>query len=123
MDVKTRILELRAEIEKHNKQYYELDDPVISDADYDRRFRELQALEAAYPEYLTLDSPTQRVGGAPLKMFTQVKHTVPMLSIHTEILPIYPIVSAQCLPTVRRRPPYAAQALFELRMPRRPEGL
>lgn len=79
-----RARELRAELEKHNYQYYVLDAPEISDADYDRLFRELQALEAANPELRSADSPTQRVGGMALDVFRPVRHAVPMLSIRTE---------------------------------------
>ena len=75
---------LRAEIERHNHAYYVLDRPTIPDAEYDTLFRELQALEAAHPELVTPDSPTQRVGGAPLPQFAAVRHVVPMLSIRTE---------------------------------------
>ena len=84
MNVSERARELRAEIEKHNHQYYVLDTPLISDADYDRLFRELQALEGEHPELLTPDSPTQRVGGQALDTFKPVRHAVPMLSIRTE---------------------------------------
>ncbi|MFA7240940.1 MAG: NAD-dependent DNA ligase LigA [Sulfuricellaceae bacterium] len=73
---------LRKEIERHNHLYHVLDAPEIPDAEYDRLFRELQALEAAYPELATPDSPTQRVGAAPLKAFSQVVHRVPMLSLN-----------------------------------------
>ena len=79
-----RIRELRAEIEGHDYRYYVLDDPLIPDAEYDRLFRELQALEAAHPELVTPDSPTQRVGGKALETFAAVRHAVPMLSIRTE---------------------------------------
>ena len=79
-----RAHELRSEIEKHNHQYYVLDAPLVPDAEYDRLFRELQALEAEHPELLTADSPTQRVGGKALEMFMPVRHVVPMLSIRTE---------------------------------------
>ena len=65
-------------------RYYTLDDPSIPDAEYDRLFRELQSLEEAHPELQTPDSPTQRVGGAPLAAFALVRHAVPMLSIRTE---------------------------------------
>jgi DNA ligase (NAD+) len=75
---------LRAELERHNHAYYVRDAPTIPDAEYDRLFRELQGLEAEYPELLTPDSPTQRVGGRPLPQFEPVEHSVPMLSIHTE---------------------------------------
>jgi len=73
---------LRAEIERHNHLYYVLDAPQIPDAEYDRLFRELQALEAQYPELAAPDSPTQRVGAPPLKAFSQVIHRVPMLSLN-----------------------------------------
>ncbi|MCX8087394.1 MAG: NAD-dependent DNA ligase LigA [Rhodocyclaceae bacterium] len=73
---------LRAEIERHNHAYYVLDAPTIPDAEYDKLFRELQELEAAHPELATPDSPTQRVGGAPLPAFRQVAHAVPMLSLN-----------------------------------------
>jgi DNA ligase (NAD+) len=79
-----RAAQLRAQIEQHNRAYYELDAPTIPDAEYDRLFRELQALEQAHPELLTADSPTRRVGGAPLAHFNPVRHAVPMLSIRTE---------------------------------------
>jgi DNA ligase (NAD+) len=76
-----RITKLRNEIAFHDHLYYVLDAPVLPDADYDAMYRELQALEAAHPELLTPESPTQRVSGAPLAAFEQVTHTVPMLSI------------------------------------------
>ncbi|MCM8626737.1 NAD-dependent DNA ligase LigA [Accumulibacter sp.] len=73
---------LRAEIEQHNYRYYVLDAPSISDAEYDRLFRELQQIEAEHPELLTEDSPTQRVGAAPLADFAPVTHALPMLSLN-----------------------------------------
>jgi DNA ligase (NAD+) len=76
--------QLRWALQHHGRAYYTLDAPEIPDAEYDRLFRELQALEAAHPELRTPDSPTQRVGGAVLDAFAQVKHRVPMLSIRTE---------------------------------------
>ncbi|HZE61988.1 MAG TPA: NAD-dependent DNA ligase LigA [Burkholderiales bacterium] len=79
-----RVAALRAEIERHNRLYYVDDTPEITDAEYDRLFRELQALEAAHPELATPDSPTQRVGGAPAKGLAPVRHELPMLSIRTE---------------------------------------
>ena len=82
MDAVTRVAQLRAELNKYNYRYYELDDPAISDAEYDQLFRELQSLETNHPELLTADSPTQRVGGAPLKSFPQVQHRTPMLSLN-----------------------------------------
>jgi DNA ligase (NAD+) len=75
---------LRRELEQHNHAYYVLDAPTVPDAEYDLLFRELQAIEAAHPQLLTADSPTQRVGGKPLPEFAPVRHAVPMLSIRTE---------------------------------------
>ena len=77
-----RIARLRAEIEQHNHLYYVLDAPVIPDAEYDKLFRELQSLEVLHPELQTIDSPTQRVGGVPLKSFAEVQHSTPMLSLN-----------------------------------------
>ena len=79
-----RIQALRRQLHHHAHRYYVLDQPEIPDAEYDRLFRELQALEAARPELLTADSPTQRVGGKPLGQFASVRHAVPMRSIRTE---------------------------------------
>jgi DNA ligase (NAD+) len=75
------IAQLRAEIQHHNYQYYALDDPQIPDAEYDRLLRRLQELENAYPEFITPESPTQRVGSAPLTEFATVAHELPMLSL------------------------------------------
>jgi len=72
---------LRAEIERHNYRYYVLDAPSIPDADYDQMLRELQQIEQSYPQLITADSPTQRVGAAPLKAFAQITHSIPMLSL------------------------------------------
>ncbi|HEY2988488.1 MAG TPA: NAD-dependent DNA ligase LigA [Candidatus Binatia bacterium] len=80
--VKKEILHLRAEIEKHNRQYHVLDDPLVSDAEYDRLFRKLLELEQEHPEFASADSPTQRVGAAPLEKFATVRHTLPMLSLN-----------------------------------------
>lgn len=77
----TRILELRAELDQHNYRYHVLDEPSIPDAEYDRLYHELKALEAEHPELVTSDSPTQRVGSAALSAFTQVRHEIPMLSL------------------------------------------
>ncbi|MGY2201355.1 NAD-dependent DNA ligase LigA [Pseudomonas gingeri] len=77
----TRILELRAELDQHNYRYHVLDEPSIPDAEYDRLFHELKALEAEHPELVSADSPTQRVGSAALSAFTQVRHEIPMLSL------------------------------------------
>ena len=76
-----RIAHLRSEIDAHNYRYYVLDEPSVPDAEYDRLFNELKALEAEHPELVTPDSPTQRVGGAALAAFGQVRHEVPMLSL------------------------------------------
>ncbi|MDB5814861.1 MAG: ligase, NAD-dependent [Rhodocyclales bacterium] len=75
---------LRAELTRYAEAYYTHDAPLVPDAEYDRLFRELQAIENEHPELLTLDSPTQRVGAAPLKSLAPVRHRVPMLSIQTE---------------------------------------
>jgi DNA ligase (NAD+) len=80
-DARARVRELREAIEQHNYRYYVLDDPLIPDSEYDRLMRELQALEAAHPELVTADSPTQRVGGAPSATFEEVEHSLPMLSL------------------------------------------
>ncbi|HIL93632.1 MAG TPA: NAD-dependent DNA ligase LigA, partial [Cycloclasticus sp.] len=73
--------QLRGEINQHNQNYYQYDAPQIPDANYDELLRELQALEAANPELLSDDSPTQRVGSAALASFQQVQHQIPMLSL------------------------------------------
>ena len=83
-DPAARAAELRALLQHHAHRYYVLDAPEIPDAEYDRLFQELQAIEAAQPELLTPDSPTQRVIGQVLPGLVPVKHTVPMLSIRTE---------------------------------------
>lgn len=80
-EVRREIAELRDQIHYHNYRYYVLDDPVISDAEYDRLFRRLLELEAQYPELVTPDSPSQRVGGAVLPGFEEVRHVHPMLSL------------------------------------------
>jgi DNA ligase (NAD+) len=78
---KKRIEKLREEINFHNYRYYVLDDPVISDAEYDRLMRELEGLEKEYAHLITPNSPTQRVGAPPLDKFEEVRHAVPMLSL------------------------------------------
>ena len=80
-DIRSKIDQLRAELEEHNRRYYEQAAPTISDADYDVLFRELRDLEEAHPEFQSLDSPTQRVGGKSLDGFAKVAHRVPMLSL------------------------------------------
>jgi len=83
-EVVRRVDKLREEIRFHDYRYYVLDLPAIPDAEYDKLFRELQALETQHPELVAPDSPTQRIGGRPLDMFQPVRHAVPMLSIRTE---------------------------------------
>ena len=80
----SRAGQLRGQINAHAHNYYVLDAPQIPDAEYDKLFAELQALEAAHPQLQSLDSPTQRVGGKALAQFASVRHKVPMLSIRTE---------------------------------------
>lgn len=80
-DVIKRVTRLRSEINEHNYRYYILDEPAIPDAEYDRLLRELQAIETQYPQLITSDSPTQRVGATPTRAFKEVKHDVPMLSL------------------------------------------
>lgn len=73
---------LKLELNRHDYAYHVLNNPIIPDAEYDKMFRELVALEQAHPDLLTSDSPTQRVGGKPLPQFEQVRHSVPMLSLN-----------------------------------------
>ncbi len=80
-DVRQRLQSLRQELNLHAHRYYVLDDPILADAEYDRLFQELLALEQQHPELITADSPSQRVGGAPLAQFRTVPHTIPMLSL------------------------------------------
>lgn len=78
---KKKIERLRKKIHHHNYQYYVLNEPIISDYQYDQLYKELEELERLFPELITSDSPTQRIGGKPLKEFKTVKHTVKMLSL------------------------------------------
>jgi DNA ligase (NAD+) len=82
-----RVDALRVELEHHSRQYHVLDAPEITDAEYDRLFRELVDLESAYPELQTLESPTQRVGGEPAANFTKVQHRTAMLSLNNAFGP------------------------------------
>ena len=84
IDLEAKVAALRAQLNQWAHQYYVLDEPTVPDAEYDRVFRELQALEAAHPHLITPDSPTQRVIGAVMEGLAPVRHVVPMLSIHTE---------------------------------------
>ena len=81
-DWRSRVNWLHFQLHHHAHAYYVLDQPTIPDAEYDKLFRELEQLESAHPEIISVDSPTQRVGGAPLPHFDQVQHAVPMLSIN-----------------------------------------
>jgi DNA ligase (NAD+) len=81
VEVVSRVNQLREEINYHNYRYYVLDDPVVSDAEFDRLLQELTRLEEQYPELVTSDSPTQRVGAKPLEKFETVRHRQPMLSL------------------------------------------
>jgi DNA ligase (NAD+) len=76
-----RARELREQLEHHNYRYHVLDDPEVSDAQYDRLMRELKALEEQYPDLVTPDSPTQRVGATPVSELQEVVHARPMLSL------------------------------------------
>ncbi len=81
MNISEQFEQLRQSLRKYDHHYYVLDDPLVPDAEYDRVFRQLLALEEQYPQYLTPDSPTQRVGGKPLSHFESVQHEMPMLSL------------------------------------------
>ncbi len=81
MSIPDKIQKLRADLNKHNYRYYVLDEPVVSDAEYDRMLRELQELEDAHPDLKTVDSPTQRVGAPPLEAFGTIEHRIPMQSL------------------------------------------
>src|SRR5450755_4278863 len=76
-----RVAELRERLDRYNYQYHVLDDPEVPDAEYDRLLLELRGLEARFPELLTANSPTQRVGAAPVVSFGAVRHRIPMLSL------------------------------------------
>ena len=82
-----RLLELREQLERHNRLYHVLDAPEIADAEYDRLFRELLELETANPDWVTPESPSQRVGGAPVAGFRPVEHAIPMLSLDNAMSP------------------------------------
>src|SRR5258708_18803844 len=80
-DLKKTIESVREQIRHHEYRYYVLDDPEISDAEFDRLMNELRKLEAEHPDLVTPDSPTQRVGGKPREGFVKVPHSIPMLSL------------------------------------------
>ena len=79
--VNQQIAKLREELRRHEHLYYVLDQPAVSDAEYDTLMRRLQSMEAEHPELVTPDSPTQRVGGKPREGFVKVRHSAPMLSL------------------------------------------
>lgn len=81
LELQSKLDELKNQLNYHNYRYYVLDDPTVPDIEYDRLFQQLKDLESKYPELVTPDSPTQRVGEAPLSAFSQVAHEVPMLSL------------------------------------------
>src|SRR5690625_5219954 len=81
MTIQEQIRQLREELNKHNYKYYVLDDPEISDYEFDQKLKKLQELEAAHPEFFDPNSPTQRVGGAVTKHFETVRHRYPMYSL------------------------------------------
>jgi len=80
-DPARRAEDLRADLRRHEHLYYVMDAPAISDAEYDALMNELKRIEAAHPDLLTPDSPTQRVGGKPAEGFQKVRHSRPMLSL------------------------------------------
>src|SRR6476619_1683509 len=80
-EAKLHVEELREQINHHSYRYHVLDDPEVSDAEYDELVRALQTLEDEFPELITPDSPTQRVGGPPADLFAPVEHRAPMLSL------------------------------------------
>jgi DNA ligase (NAD+) len=81
-NARQEIVDLRRQIAEHNHRYHVLDDPLISDAEYDQMFRRLVELERDYPDLATADSPTQKIGAPPLEKFSTVQHTLPMLSLN-----------------------------------------
>ena len=81
MSLQQQIDTLRQDLRRYEYEYHVLDNPTIPDAEYDRLFHQLKALEAAHPELITADSPTQRVGAKPLSGFAQIRHEIPMLSL------------------------------------------
>jgi DNA ligase (NAD+) len=80
-EAERQIEQIRQQLHEHNYRYYVLDDPQITDAEYDQLMRRLQELEAAFPDLVRSDSPTQRVGATPLAAFGTVVHSLPMLSL------------------------------------------
>src|SRR5260370_9498898 len=95
-DVAARVEELRQQLNRHNYLYYSENRPEVTDAEYDRLWRELVALEEAHPELITPDSPTQRPGGRATELFAPIEHLVAMLSLANPM-------AAQALPQFRAR--------------------
>src|SRR5713101_10159913 len=85
MTISQRVEKLREELRHHEYLYYVVDQPEISDAEYDAMMRQLEQIEAQHPELLTPDSPTQRVGGKPREGFVKVRHSSPMLSLDNAV--------------------------------------
>ena len=81
-EAQRRLAELREQIRYHSRKYYTEDDPEISDFEYDQLYRQLETLEGEYPELVTADSPTQKIGGAVYNTFAEVVHQVPLESLH-----------------------------------------
>ncbi|VFT68225.1 DNA ligase [Escherichia coli] len=84
--IEQQLTELRTTLRHHEYLYHVMDAPEIPDAEYDRLMRELRELETKHPELITPDSPTQRVGAAPLAAFSQIRHEVPMLSLDNVLM-------------------------------------
>ena len=81
LEIQARLLELRKVLQRTSYEYYVLDAPTMEDSVYDALYRELQTLEAQYPQLITLDSPTQRVGEKPTTQFVSVQHHIPLFSL------------------------------------------
>ena len=113
--IAARVKQLRAKLDQHNYSYYVLDRPTIPDADYDRLFRELLELEQQYPQLVTSESPTQRVGAAPLSEFAQVTHHTPMLSLNNafEDAEVIAFDKRVCETLDKHRVEYAAEPKFD----------
>ena len=80
-EIRQKVEQLRQQVQKAGYAYYVLDNPIMEDAVYDRLYRQLQDIETEYPELITSDSPTQRVGDKPASQFTSVKHNIPLYSL------------------------------------------
>ena len=84
-EVSKRIQDLRQQLNTYSHQYYVLDEPSVPDAEYDRLYRELESIEKEFPDSVTADSPTQKVGAPPLASFTQITHERPMSVSYTHL--------------------------------------